>query len=470
MTDGPAPRGPDTRVQAHLRRLDRDALASFVADLYAARGYGVDSDGGTLSLTDADGAAPPAAGDGTTVAVVGARGLLRRRASLPAGADPDPDVVVAADPDRAASLAERVGARPLAAGDLLEMARYGAPPGTLAELCDRHLGAAPAGLAPPRGQWLRSRVGAVTGAASPLAAVAVVVVLVGALTVPAFVGAGPDGGGAVPAFVGVGPDGGETGPANGTEPPDEEVATERPWPSGTVAGGGAVPGVGTDGIENVSRLATAHEAALAGESYTLWADVYRPRNRTAGNERVQYDVDMLVAGDRYTVTETEVAGAERTRRHAVYHDGETTYVAEGPPENATYERLGPDGYPPPSAPDPRTLTALLVETYLDAPETALAGRADRRGRSYYEVVARGAPAGFDYYWISDYEARALVAPSGLVADVVVRYTVNAEEGSFDVRLEYSYGGVGSTRVSPPAWYREAFANGSARVGPPKRQI
>jgi hypothetical protein len=458
MSGGSGTRDHDARVEAHLAALDRAALAAFVADLYAARGRAVERADGVL--TAGTGASA------THVLVAGPPGLTPWGAPSPGQ---DVDVVAAADPERAAALADRADARALDAAGMVEMARYGAPPGTLATLCDRHLGAPPTGLAPPRGERVRATVGGVASKVSPLAVVAALAVVVGALTVPPFLA-------------------GETAPrAGGMDPPDGEAMTGTPQEPTTIAGAAAISGLGPGGVENVTRLAAAHEAALAGESYALWMDTYRPRNRTAGNVRVQHDVDAAVDGERSLVTVTEVVGDERTRETAVYGDGSAWYVARGPSGNATYERTAGEGARPPTVPAPDTVASLLVETYLDASETALSDRVVEARTTYYEVVARGAPPAFDQYWIDGYEARALVAPSGLVTDLVVTYTVNAADGSFQVRLEFTYGGVGEATVAPPDWYDREFGNDSAPptgppggddpavpersvAGPPKRQI
>ncbi|MFB6297958.1 MAG: hypothetical protein ABEH56_05520 [Salinirussus sp.] len=414
--------GDTDAVEARLRRLDTADCAALVADLWAERGFDTTVSGGVVEATRDDAR--------ERIAVVG-RGIR-----APPSPDGDVDTVVSVDghPDWVPE-----EARTLDAADLREMLWYAIDRERTAAICERHLGAPPGQIRPP----LRYRVR--RGVQTPEARLAVVVV-VAALAVAA-----------VGAVATLALDTGETGadivPAD-TERralPDsgfrEESAAIRS-PDGTP------PGVNDGGIADLTALARAHERAVGNGSYTLWLDLYRPRDRAAGGPRIQRDMDFAVDGEQY-VLETTVENESGSRQSvaAVFHEGDEWYLANRDAEPTEYRRVTTG--PPTVAPEPAELRRTLVSRYLSA-ETTTVARIERDGQSLFRINGTGGPTASGFDDVRNYSVTAVVTPEGLVRDLTVEATVASGDGGYEVRFEATYDRFGETTVTPPDWYREEF--------------
>lgn len=450
----------------HLRGLDTDARAALVADLWAARGFETSREGREVVAT----------GRGGTVRI--------RVDTVGASADP-PDVLVASGNGRGVREVVPASVRVVDAEGLAGMLRYAVDRSTAAALCERHLGAPPDGLHPPVRERLRTRLGGLRAATdrlevteSPVASASFLAAGLVLLAVSAVAGVALTG---VPGSPSTSPDTGDgaVGPLSVPEstPIDDVVVT--PTPTANAEGTGeavpnasVVPGLSEDGIVDLSALAAAHARTLLGGSYTLWIDTYRPPEGDPDGDRVQFDTDVAVAGDRFLVEENVGDGESRERLRTVYDDGEDWYVANETANGTTYARARTPGQTPPSAPNPDNVALRLVADYLSTPETTVEGHggndvgAGGDGPTY-RLVGRGTPPTMDGDGIWNYTAVALVDRDGLVRDLTVTYTVISPEGSYRVRKEWTYGYLGETTVAAPAWYVERFgANATATPGTP----
>ena len=420
----------DAVVEAHLRRLDDDALLAFVADLWTARGYEATRGDGVVSVErDGDASTLTTAGPGSQAA----------------------DVVVAPDGAPAAD------ARVVDAADLHELLRYAVEPAVRDDLCRRHLGAVPADLSPPPRLAARRRLRAV-GAWMPLIA-ALVVVLAGGSLVASVTG-GSDAG-APGAEV-------DATPAEGADADGDASAVSagaRINESGAYRPDDAVddvPGANRSGVTDVGALASGHERALANGSYALWFDESRPRTWDEGAPRVHTDVDMRVEGERYSVVTSETSGRSASEEvvRRIYYDGSTWYVAAGG-ENETSYRVVDDAAEAGSVGrNPFALRETLVRRYLSTPESQYEGYIDQEGDILYRFTGEGTPEGMGLAGVSDYRFFAVVDDSGLVVVGNVEYTLTVDDRSTDVRIRWTYGGFEETTVSRPSWYDAALENGT----------
>lgn len=422
-----------TALEHHLRRLDGDTLAALVADLWAARGYETDREGGTVVART---------GRGETV-----------RISVPrAGGDAQSaDVVVAFG-------ATAGDAHPVDAAALAELLRYGVDRAVARDLCERHLGAPPSDLPAPPLVRARRRVAGPLGAATPalLVGAAAVAVVLGAFlwfgAVPfasAFDAAPGDGGETV---VTPGP---ETSAESAAERADRGVSTAE-FPSSPDT---PPPGVTESRVVNLTALAAAHERAMANRSYTIWLDRYSERVN-ANDTRTQHDIDMSVEGERFLITNARVESGDRRRLGAVYRDGTVTYGAVWNRSTGTYGQVLRIDPRHDLAPTPDTVRRTAVLRFLSTTETNVTRQTPRDGTTLYRVVGTGQPnaTAFDRVW--NYTAVALVDSRGYVRDLTVQFTARSSSRIYRMRHEITYSRVGTTTVETPAWY-ERHQNGTA---------
>jgi hypothetical protein len=472
------------RLGYHLRRLDREALAAFLADLYAARGFATRRDGDVVVATRE--------GTRTTVGVATPR-RLGRNSRTP---DRSVDVLVAVGPDGADHVPSSADAtRVLTAAELRNALAYALDRETAAGLCARHLGSPFEALSPTPRERVRERADAVgtrlaTAAGSvrdrsPVGpgalAVAVATVLVVGLAVgTGAVPVGPDGTDPTPAADGgEGPADSAAGVVGAADEPEPEAgdgdgngddadadadddADRQLGPPGTTL----VPGLSREGIENVSALGRAHDRGLANRSYTLWLDFYGPKNVSAPEVRVQRDVDVTVVDDRYRAEYSLEGNDSRTRTRSLYHDGRAWYLADydDPGTNVSYTRYGPNESE--LAPlDPADIRRSLVIRYLNTRTSAVTGLVERDGRTLYRVVARGNPAGFVPRGEGSYRAVALVDAEGVVHDLAVEYTRPFGDRIVEVRVEATYARLDETTVTAPAWYETEFVGNATPAEP-----
>lgn len=349
----------------HLRRLDADARAALVADLWAARGFETSREGSDVVATDR----------GTSLRIrVGSDGGS-------GGSVDRQDLAVSTRSGRAARGAA-ADVRVVGTRELAEMLRYAVYRSTARALCERHLGAPPGELRAPVAERIRVRFRGLRGdvrrteppvaPTSFLAAVlALLVGVVAGVTLTGGPGLAPS-----PSPSAAAGDDAEALSIPESTPvgdsavvtPTSESTTEAP-PNAS-----AVPGLSDDRVTDLSALATAHARGLLGRSYTLWMDTYRPPRGDPGGPRTQYDTDVAVADDRFLLEESVGDGADRERRRAVYDDDHAWFVANWTGENATYTRVQEHEQLPVPPPDFDDIALTLVTDYLSTPETTVEGR------------------------------------------------------------------------------------------------
>jgi hypothetical protein len=452
-------------VDDHLARLDAAACRAFVADLWAARGFETEVDDDVVVATRR----------GDSVVVFPACGGRFRAPSAPSR--PVDAVVAPAGGTRAAAIAAAHGARLLTAADLRQMLRYAVDPETETALAERHLGAPLTALTPPLRRRVGSRLARLTAPDSPVGSTAVVVVLAlvvastagflafdGALDQPADPVSTPSSAGAAtvterPAEVTAWGDGTDTP----SRPTDRDVSVPRS-PVDDSDRLAAVPGLNSTGVTNLTALAAAHDRALGTQSYTLWADTYRPQNGVPRAERVQRDTDIFVDGDRYLVEENLERGSDRRLVRAVFYDGTDWFVDD----RTTDERMvrWVDGTTAEATvdPDPRVLRTRLLTHYLATPTTNVTGRTRTAGTVRYRLEGSGIPPALATREMHDYRFVAVVDSDGFVREAVVEYRVVSVAGSYDFRFEWTYGRLNATALTEPGWVSQARpATGTERA-------
>jgi hypothetical protein len=432
-------RSADAVIDAHLARLDTATRRAFVADLWAARGH----------ETTVDDAVVVARRHGESLTVYPLPSCRFPSSGLhpPPRPDRPVDVVVAFDATTPEWAAVAADVRVLTLADLRAMLRYGLDPAAADSICRRHLGAAPAALPPPLSLRLRDRVATLRGVDESVGVTAVVALVACVVLVFAATGALFADDGSEPLLG-----------ADSRGAPGSEVLTPDPTPTpassasatGTspdVGSMATVPGVGPDGVTNLTALAVAHDREL-GQNYTLWTDRYRPRNGVPDAPRTQRDTDIAVAGDRYLVEETFETGDDRHLVRVVYFDGTDWYVDDRSTETASVRWV--NGSRGDVAPNPHRLRRTLVQRYLDTPTSTVTERVDVGRDTRYRLEGDGTPSAFTAE-VYNYSFVAIVGERGLVHEATVEFTVVTVEGSYDLRVEWTYGAFGTTTVTEPAW-------------------
>ena len=407
-------------VEAHLRKLSMPALAAFVADLWAAKGFDTELDGTVLKAS--------IHGE-TQVVAVGAAGVR--------AAEGTADIVV----DLAGGSYD--GSSVVDAAGLSEQLWYAVDRPVARRLCEEHLGAAPAALSPPlsyRFRWglRRSR--------SPAGAVVAVALLVAVAAVVAV------GAGVVPT------DGAENAtptPTDNTDAPIPAVQAGVPagdWDTSPI-NQPLPPGVRPDGISNLTTLNEAHADALANRSHTLGRNWSWMAVRDQEVVEVQRTIDTVVDGDEYRIETDDTLSTDGTQVGVLYHDGRFSYVAQNASADADYRRLGPTEQWDIVPQAPSQVRESLVETRLSTPTTDLTGTVERNNRTLYRVTGSGRPDWPTIGGVEEYNVTALVTLSGFVRQVDARYTVRSGTRTVEVHRVLRYSRVGETTVEPPAWYQ-----------------
>ena len=425
-------RPPTATVARYVGRLDRQELTELLVALYRERGHDVHVSEGvvvarrgasTTALLPVAGQDAPPAGDEQPVSVV---------------------VTTGDGSGRARALADRLGADLRTAADLGEMLCYAVDRDATVRLCEEFLGRPPGAMRPPPLRRLRRRLVALGGnpPVRVVGAVLVLAVCVAAVTV------------ALPAAPGASPAGTS---ADGTPTPDGAPGTADTPPTpveGPLDGGEPTPtpalppGVDLDGSVDVGALAVAHHRALRTADFRLERRYTGPdieRGAVVGNRTSQYRLVTVSDGTHFARWRTARCDGPETARER-YFDGSRLYEVRYDGTDTTAGPIpleGNDIYPRAAE-----TSAAVVRRHLDTTTvTAEPVPGDSLGR--YRVVARGRPGDLLLPPVTNYTARAVVRPSG----VVKRLRVTYRTGGRKVNASLSHSFVFEPPDIPP-WYRE----------------
>ena len=439
-----------------LAGLSEPALAAFVADLWAARGWETrvevraddvlvvrtrDDEQSTMLLP-----APASPGARVRRALGGRRGR---------DSNTDIDAVVSPIPDsRAASFAAVPDVRLYDARALYDLARYGVDSAAADAICRRHLGQGigvgtgrDSGVTPDRlgvrtslARWLGGRT---PSDVSTLLSVVVVVALLGVVvagTVDVGFGevagdgdAAPVGADTVPTPI-VGTNETQTGEFDetdpfGTGPPVGDVDDD---PSPMLA-----PGFTFDGVSDPDALARAHARQVDGRSY-VWRVTYTERRGDLVTSATATHRVRNASVHRVDVATTGVLATDPGRfvPRPAYADGTSRYVlSRGRLLQRPLESR--DHY---AGHAERVFARLFRAT-----ESDVAERGVRNGTVRYRLTLSGAP---DPNWVG-YRATALVTDEGVVHAVDATWVDRRSNVTVSVSVTYDF--VDDPNVSRPSW-------------------
>jgi hypothetical protein len=401
-------------AESRLASVDAGARRSFVAALWAARGWETRVEGERVVATN-----HPQWADTTL--------LVPADGAVPADLD-GVDAVVTTRPDDAP-------VRVLTPPDVVRSAKYGTDRAVAERLARRHLDAPLVAETPSRSRVIRPDAALVA-----LVAVVVLSAVVGAAGAPG------------------------SSPASPTEAADQSTTTPgqspaRPSEDDRIAVGNLLaPGLSNEGVVDAETLAAAHTRAVTDRSY-VWFVSYReyrnssrslwPATRTervvvenATSYRSEAGGWGSLAGTPYVVADVDA-----------YADGQYRYVRDTRNETTTYERIPVYG---------RTLsggergTALAyaeragryVRWFLSAEATRVHDVVTIDNRTYYRVTAFGS----DYPEAENFSAVALVAPNGFVTEMRITYDVVDSNRVAEIQLSYW---DRNESVERPRWYDDA---------------
>jgi len=229
------------------------------------------------------------------------------------------------------------------------------------------------------------------------------------------------------------------GSDGGTDTPDTDSMSPAPVSpgAGTDTGTAAAeypPGIGPDGITNVSALLAAHRSLLENQSYT----VTMTSNRTSrSNIDNRFAVEGKLTFVQYVRSnESDWKGVEYVgpagyaNRQYLPHNGSVS-AASGSPERV---EMSPQ------------LRRMGVFWGLVEPGYRLRTLADDAS------VSRVERDGTTFYRLANNRTTVYVRTDGLIKTIVTLSALEEER--------FSYRDIGNTTVTPPDWARRAIRNGT----------
>lgn len=232
---------------------------------------------------------------------------------------------------------------------------------------------------------------------------------------------------------------------------DTGPATPAPVPEVTTTDRAPVypPGIDAAGLDNVGRLADAHQQALRNRSYTFHERYDSTVTREAGTFRLRRVETTAVAdGRRYRhdLDRRRVRPNDSVQRYtqSTFGDGDDWYERRGG-ETVSYHqgdiRYRRDEF--------AGEAAFYLQRYV-SPDQSWVTRLRRNDSLYYRVVGQdGTPPGLT--GTESYRVTLLVAPDGLVRRFTLRYTTRIGSRTETVSYRFWYDRVGSTTVDAPDW-------------------
>jgi|AntDeeMetageno50_2_1112565.scaffolds.fasta_scaffold00521_3 hypothetical protein len=437
---------PPEQFTRLFRGLGTEQRVSFVAELWAGRGWEAIVDGKTVVATR---------GDETERVLVVDPGRFRTPAL------DGVDVLVAArDRDAVRAAAEAAGVRYLSPTDVREVLLYGLPREDATALFEQTFGH-PLDSPTETSPSVRDRLSAAAAAAeqtvsertdSRLIAVLLLagLLVVGAATGPALV---PNGDSAAVAPVGTFTPGeaGAVGESTATAPP-ETVET------GT---NGRPPGVGERALTDYRMLADAHAEAIVGNSRTLRVKASGPPAAPSLQGTTSWNYTARIESPRHYRFEgryyfpAENGSGDDLVVVNRYADGETKFRQYRTDNETTYQRYAIETTGDASGYATDMREHLLLFLAGDRSTVECAGTLTGGDCFAYRIVVTGNPPVLPAE-AADYRAVAIVQDNGVVSSLEVRYTLPNETGEREpVVFRFSYDDIGKTTVTPPDWLPEA---------------
>jgi len=240
----------------------------------------------------------------------------------------------------------------------------------------------------------------------------------------------------------------------GSSSPDSETLTPVPVPGGGTATDAPVvtdgapprpPGLGPDGVVNVTRLAQAHDAYVANWSYR-WELRYRVASEKPPVRSQNFSRQVLVGTDAFLVRSVN-PGLDANQ---------SLYVADGQGYLRTVQRNEStyDPVPLPRDHDDYAFADDMIREFVAGMRFEVTV-VQRGGQSYYRLHAatEEGPEPFNSFRdeTENYTVTAYVTPEGFVRMLTVGYTQSRGSVTEHVSIRYDYTGIGTTTVDGPAW-------------------
>ncbi|MFB6300936.1 MAG: hypothetical protein ABEH65_11815 [Halobacteriales archaeon] len=434
---------PEDRFADRLRDLPLDRMVTFVADLWAARGYETHTEGDSVI----------AVRNGERTRLVCQHGTGRwgtvldrlpgreRSLSIPDGSADI--VVITASAWRVRRLDKQLDARVIGVDTLRNLLLYAISPQQGNALCREYFDR-PARMPTemePTG-WTRTRGGRI----AVLGAIGVTVLLVtgGIIGAPGMTGLFGIGAQSPETDVGT-PSFTETA---GTPLPPTSTATPEPR--------ALPPGLSESGIANPETLIDAHLETIVGRSYT-WTITYQVFVRGEGYLKRQEEIRVRQQS-RYVTNlsgDTVTGPADPTANVSAYADGDFRYTKNDQGNETRYRRTlltyRRDG----------TRYAIraqvLLAKYLWGNYSTSVSEARRNGEPVYILTLVGENPDQNV----STRTTAVIGPDGFIRDLQRKYvTSSPSETTIVVSLRYT--DIGTTTVEAPPWY-EAAKNATAET-------
>jgi len=217
------------------------------------------------------------------------------------------------------------------------------------------------------------------------------------------------------------------------------------------------PGLSTDSVTNATRLARAHRAALANESFVLRRDRLYTR-RTAGSVGQQIDRTawtVVAADGQYVHNSSSVQswvgwGYRRRVNHSVYANGSTQFSRRVVDGRASYSRRPGNG-----TEWLRNETSRIIRATLASDDAQIS----RAGNGFYRVVVTGSD-GLTITGLSNYSAVLLVDDEGFVRQFRVDYRTETPSDLVFVTREFTFQRRGGVALDRPEWLARANRSGT----------
>lgn len=250
----------------------------------------------------------------------------------------------------------------------------------------------------------------------------------------------------------------EAGDRTGATTPSPTAASEPG--SVTTESARLAPGLTADGLADPLELVNAHTAVLRSEPFTVRYELRRNGDDHDVTRTLSSRTDLNGTVRANAVQWVNTTGSapsfyeNRSGRTAIWRDGGTVFHRTVENGSATYDRVLAMN----ASLSPNLLTQRRdLAQYLSSAEPRTVSEVTRGGETYYRVEGSFQ----EPYRNGPTNVTAYVAPSGLVAELVVEEAGAERVGPSVLRVTYE--GVGETSVERPEWVEtaEAATDGTA---------